>query len=103
MPFNRALGFDGFLLMDGSVDVFEDQGDRRVIYERPFNGVLPTYHRLDLSVGRTFRLGRGAATVQGSLINAYDRANIFYLDVFTLQRADQLPLIPSFGIKIEVD
>jgi len=103
LPFNRALGFDGFLLMDGSVDVFEDRGDRRVIYERPYNGVLPTYHRLDLSVGRSFRLGRGTATVQGSLINAYDRANIFYLDVFTLQRADQLPLIPSFGLKIEVD
>ena len=103
LPFNRALGFDGFLLMDGTIDVFEDQGDRRVIYERPFNGVLPTYHRLDVSVERRFRLGRGAATLQASLINAYNRANIFYLDVFTLQRADQLPLIPSFGIKIEVD
>ena len=103
LPFNRALGFDGFLLMDGSVDVFEDQGDRRVIYERPFNGTLPTYHRLDLSVERTFPLGRGEATFQGSLINAYDRANIFYLDVFTLQRADQLPLIPSFGLKVELE
>lgn len=103
LPFNRALGFDGFLLMDGTVDVFETPGDRRVIYERPFNGILPTYHRLDFSVERSFRLGRGTATVQGSLINVYDRANIFYLDVFTLQRADQLPLIPSFGVKIEVD
>ena len=89
--------------MDGSVDAFQDQGDRRVIYERPFNGILPTYHRLDLSVERTFTTGRARTTVQGSLINAYDRANIFFLDVFTLQRADQLPLIPSFGIKIELD
>ena len=74
-----------------------------MIYERPFNGILPTYHRLDVSVERTFRFGRTAATVQGSVINAYDRANIFYLDIFTLQRADQLPFIPSFGIKVEVD
>ena len=103
LPFNRALGFDGFLLMDGSVDVFEDQGNRRVIYEQPFNGILPTYHRLDLSVERTFEVGQGRIVLQGSLINAYDRANIFFLDVFTLQRADQLPLIPSFGVKIEVD
>ncbi len=103
LPFNRALGFDGFILMDGTVNVFEEQGDRRVIYERPFNGLLPTYHRLDLSIERTFRFGRGSATVQGSLINAYDRANIFYLDVFTLQSAHQLPLIPSFGLKIEVE
>jgi len=103
LPFNRALGFDGFLLMDGSVDVFQDEGSRRVIYERPFNGVLPTYHRLDLSAERTFRTGRTKTTVQASLINAYDRTNIFYLDIFTLQRADQLPIIPSFGIKVELE
>ena len=103
LPFNRALGFDGFLLMDGSVNPFEDQGDRRVIYERPFNGILPTYHRLDLSVERTFELKQGRIVAQGSLINVYDRANIFFLDVFTLQRADQLPLIPSFGLKVEMD
>ncbi|MFQ5569103.1 MAG: carboxypeptidase regulatory-like domain-containing protein [Rhodothermales bacterium] len=103
LPFNRALGFDGYLLMDGSVNVFEDKGNRRVIYERPFNGILPTYHRLDVSVERTFTLGRAGATVQASLINAYDRTNIFYLDIFTLRRADQLPLIPSFGLKIEMN
>ena len=102
-PFNRALGFDGFLLMDGSVDVFEDPGDRRVIYERPFNGILPTYHRLDLSAERTFDFGAGSVVVQASVINVYDRANIFFLDLFTLQRADQLPLIPSIGIKVSVD
>lgn len=103
LPYNQALGFDGYLLMDGSVDVFEEQGDRRVIYERPFNGVLPTYHRLDLAVERVFKMGAARTTLQGSLINAYDRTNIFFLDVFTLQRADQLPLIPSFGIKVELD
>ncbi len=103
LPFNRALGFDGFLLMDGTANVFRDEGDRRVIYERPFNGILPTYHRLDLSLERVFTTGRARTTVQASLINAYDRANIFFLDVFTLQRADQLPLIPSFGIKVELD
>ena len=89
--------------MDGSVNPFEDQGDRRVIYERPFNGILPTYHRLDFSVERTFELKQGRIVAQGSLINVYDRANIFFLDVFTLQRADQLPLIPSFGLKVEMD
>lgn len=101
-PFNRAYGFDGFLLMDGSVDVFTEAGERRVIYERPFNGILPAYHRLDASVNRAFQIGFSRVTLQASVINVYDRANVFYLDVFTLERSDQLPLIPSVGIKVDL-
>ena len=99
LPFNRALGFDGFVLLDSDIDVFESEGDRRVIYERPFNGILPTYHRLDVSVEKTLTIGTADFTILGSVINTYDRANIFYLDVFTLRRANQFPLVPSLGIK----
>ncbi len=99
LPFNRAQGFDGFVLMDSDVDVFTEPGNRRVIYERPFNGILPTYHRLDVSIDRSFKVGRSDFTVQLSAINTYNRANIFYLDVFTLRRADQFPFIPSLGVK----
>ena len=101
LPFSRALGFDGFTLVDDIVDVSKEPGFRRVIYERPFNGVLPTYHRLDLSVDRTFTFDDVELTVQASAINAYDRSNLFYLDVFTLRRVDQLPFVPSLGIKLE--
>ncbi|HEX7071280.1 MAG TPA: TonB-dependent receptor [Rhodothermales bacterium] len=102
LPFSRAYGFDGFVLMDGPVDVFNTPGFRRVIYERPYNGLLPTYHRLDFSVEKTFDLRRADITLLASLVNVYDRANLFYLDVFTLKRVDQLPLIPTLGVKIEV-
>lgn len=101
LPFSRAYGFDGFVLMDGPVNAFETPGSRRVIYERPYNGLLPTYHRLDFSVEKVFDFQAVDVTVLASLINAYDRTNLFYLDVFTLQRVDQLPLIPSLGVKIE--
>jgi hypothetical protein len=103
LPFSRALGFDGFILMNGTANPFTTPGSRRVIYERPYNGRLPTYHRLDVSLERAFTLGRTRITAQGSLINAYDRANIFYLDVFTQRRADQLPLIPTLGLKLEFE
>ncbi len=99
LPYSQALGFDGFILMNGLVDVGQ-QGSQRVIYASPFNAVLPTYHRLDLSAERSFRIGAADLTLQGSLINSYDRRNLFYLDIFTLQRVDQLPLIPSLGIKV---
>lgn len=104
LPYNRALGFDGFLLLDGNVDVFQRPGSRRVIYEEPFRGVLPTYHRLDVTLERTFAVGRGTS-LKGlvGLINVYDRTNLFYLDVFTLRRVDQLPIIPTIGMKLEFE
>ncbi|MEM1041333.1 MAG: TonB-dependent receptor [Bacteroidota bacterium] len=103
LPFSRALGFDRWILLDGGVDVFETPAADRVIYEQPFNAVLPAYHRLDLSVERRFDLRAADLTVHAGLVNAYDRANLFYYDVFTLRRADQLPLLPSFGLRLDVD
>lgn len=100
LPYSRAFGFDRFILLDGGVDVFENPADDRVIYERPFNGTLPAYHRLDVSVERSFDLNGVVLTVQGGVINGYDRSNVFYYDVFTLQRVDQLPIIPFLGVKV---
>ena len=103
LPFSQAVGFDGFMVVDDVVKASELLGTRRIIYERPFNAVLPTYHRLDLSVTRAIDLGPADLTLQASLINVYDRRNIFYLDVFTLERVDQLPVVPSFGIGVTFD
>ncbi len=102
LPFSRALGFDGFAMVNDIVPAYEFPGFRRVIYERPFRGVLPTYHRMDLSASRSFTTRQARFTIQGSLINLYDRSNIFYLDVFTLRRVDQLPVIPSLSLKVEI-
>ena len=101
LPFTRALGFDRFVSPNGPQDPFETPGTPRVIYERPFNGRLPTTHRLDVSVDRTFALTDDLdLTAQASVINAYDRRNLFYYDTFTLRRVDQLPIVPTFGLKI---
>ncbi len=99
LPFSRAVGFDGFALVDDVTSIAERPGFRRVIYERPYDARLPTYHRLDMSVARTFEAAAAEITVQASVLNVYDRRNLFYLDVFTLQRADQLPFLPSLSLK----
>lgn len=104
LPFSRALGFDGFVLMEGNVDVLEEEGSRRVIFEQPYKGLLPTYHRLDLSAEREVALTTKARlTIHAGVINTYDRSNLFYLDVFTLRRADQLPFIPTVGLKLDLE
>ncbi len=102
LPFNQAQGFDGFVLLDGNVDVTTAPGSRRVIFDEPFGGELPTYHRLDVSAERSVQLtGHGLLTLQAGVINIYDRSNLFFLDVFTQNRVDQIPIIPNFGLKLE--
>jgi hypothetical protein len=99
-PFSRAIGFDGFTVIEDIVDVGQLPTSRRVIYERPYSGELPHYHRLDISLERDFEFNHVTLSFNGSVLNVYNRSNIFYLDVFTLRRVDQLPIIPSFGIKV---
>ena len=103
LPYNQVLGFDGFIFMDGPVDLFDRPAVPRVIYDRPYDGRLPTYHRLDVNVERTFEISAGAKlSVNAGVINTYDRDNLFYFDLFTLGRVNQLPLVPSLGLKLEV-
>lgn len=103
LPFTEALGFDDFILLHPDANVTIEPGTPRVLYGEPYEGRLPAYHRLDVSIDRTFSLGSAAAlTLQGALINGYDRANLLYLDLYTLRRVDQFPFIPSVGLKLEV-
>ena len=103
LPYNQVLGFDSFIFMNGPVDLFQRPAVPRVIYDRPYSGRLPTYHRLDISIEREFELKAGAnLRFNAGLINSYNRENLFYFDLFTLGRANQLPLVPSFGVKLEI-
>ncbi|TDI71134.1 MAG: TonB-dependent receptor [Bacteroidetes bacterium] len=102
LPYSRAVGFDEFILLDGPTDVFEEEGATRVLYGQPYDGRLPSYHRLDISLDKSFTFVGGTRLVlQAGVTNAYDRTNLFYVDLFTLRSLDQLPLIPSFGLKFE--
>ena len=63
--------------------------------------LLP-YHRLDVALERRFEMGRIHATLQAAVINIYDRANLFDYDLFAGRRVNQLPLIPSLSLNVEV-
>lgn len=102
LPFNESMGFDRFILLDSLVNVTTESGTERVLYSRPYTGRLPTYHRLDVTLEYSYDFSPTTTlTAQVGAINAYDRLNFFYLDLFTLRRVNQLPLIPSFGLKLQ--
>ena len=46
--------------------------------------------------------GRYVGTLRAGALNIFNRKNLFYFDLFTLQRVDQLPFIPSVGMKVEL-
>lgn len=105
MPFTRPMGFDD--LLDFRVrlpDVRQDRGTRRVVVDKPYLGRMPTVHRLDVSLERSFRLAANGSNLnmQIGVINTYDQSNIFYFDVFTSRRIDQLAFSPYLTLKLEI-
>lgn len=104
LPFTQIFGYFDQVPIESpdDPDYHTAPGILQVTRATPYATRLPAYHRLDVAVERVIRFRGGKATVQASVINTYDRANIFDYNFFTAQRINQLPLIPSLGIQVEV-
>ena len=101
-PFTKVYGYN--LALGPTQRATEAPGTAQTIYERPFGARLPTYHRLDTSLERSFALSdRLALDVTLGAINLYGRRNIFYYDLDTLQRVNQSPLLPYVSLKLRAD
>ncbi|MFO8028747.1 MAG: TonB-dependent receptor [Cyclonatronaceae bacterium] len=101
LPFTRQMGFDSILRFDrGLPNVRSNYGTPRVILDQPFQGRTPVFHRMDISVNRTLRVGTTRMEIQLGVINSYNRTNLFYYDVYTQRRIDQLPLAPYGSFKV---
>ncbi|MEM6285749.1 MAG: TonB-dependent receptor [Bacteroidota bacterium] len=101
-PYTPSAGFDQYVPVGGGGDVSQDPGTTRVIYGARGSRRLPTYARLDVWGERSSTRGRITTTLRAGVINVLDRDNVFYFDLFTLRRANQLPFFPSIGLKVEV-
>jgi hypothetical protein len=66
----------------------------------PFDeGRLPAYHRLDVSIDKSFQLTQAIGLhINASVINVYNQANIFYINRLTGQIVYQLPILPTLSI-----
>lgn len=105
LPFTSAQGFYDAVRVQQPDNSINTQPGTPVLVQSDdiYGSRLPAYHRLDVSVERRFRTRWLTATVQASLINVYDRANLFSYDLFAGQRVNQLPLIPSLGVLIKAN
>ncbi len=104
LPYTRLMGFDSVIdFRELREDPSEDAGRIRSIFDRPYDSRLPVYHRLDVSLSHTIALPGSSLKLQGGAINAYDRDNVFFVDLFEQRRVDQLPVVPYVGIELSIE
>lgn len=101
-PFSLSQGFFNETIFDDGLDTDPITGNPNnlgtILDEKRNRGRLPAYHRLDVSLKKTFVISNySELELVASATNAYDRANIFYYDRIRNQRVNQLPIMPSLG------
>ena len=84
-PFTQTQGFYNFINLLGGVDtdvVTANPDDVGIIYSEERNGgILPFYHRLDLSVKKKLEISNlFGLEITAAVTNAYNRDNIFFFD-----------------------
>lgn len=105
-PFTQTQGyFEKIDFFDdgAQTDIAHQNGDLGLILADELNGGrLPFYHRMDISGKRKWLINNSwLLEVNLSLVNAYDRQNIFYFDRVRFKAIYQLPLLPTLGITIK--
>jgi hypothetical protein len=102
LPFSSPMGFDELLRFREKLpNVKNEFGTPRVIMNKPNNARMPPFHRLDLSVERSFHFKTNQLTLKGGAINTYNQSNLFYYDVYNHQQFSQLSLLPYLAVNVE--
>jgi len=78
------------------------QYDPKALYGAVNSERFPVYHRMDIGVSKTLFIYFMTCTLDFSIINVYDRRNIFYFDDKTGERVDMLPFLPSLSLKVQI-
>jgi hypothetical protein len=105
-PFTQTQGFFEKIdfTQNGSQTNYTNQnGNLGILYAEEVNGGrLPYYHRLDVSAKRRWQFNnRYLLEANVTVINLYNRLNVFYFDRVRFAVINQLPLLPSVGITLK--
>lgn len=100
-PFTKTQAYYEELNLNNELaeEINLSNGDLGILYADLNSGRLPDYHRLDLSVKKTYNFTQfNILEITLGVTNCYNRNNIFYYDRVNAIRVDQLPIIPSIGL-----
>jgi hypothetical protein len=103
-PFTLTQGFyEQINFLEGiNTNYTTQNGDLGIIYDDSLNtGRLPYYHRVDIAIKKKIQIAENSMLeLNASVINVYNRENIFYFDRVNYERVDQLPILPSIGASL---
>jgi hypothetical protein len=105
-PFTQTQGYFeklDFFENGAQTDLATQNGQLGLILADELNGGrLPYYHRMDLSAKRRWLIKNAwLLELNFSLVNTYDRQNIFYFDRVRFTPIYQLPILPSLGLTLK--
>jgi hypothetical protein len=102
-PFTQTQGFVNQLNPQGNINYNLNTANGNLSYI-PSNlngGRLPDYHRFDIGIKYKYNYSeKTTIEVNAGATNIYNRENIFYVDRFTFNRINQLPIMPSINISL---
>jgi hypothetical protein len=104
IPFTRLTGYYDKFYFDDNPGEFSilDMYSRFTLLDEKNTGQTPDYHRLDLNLSKRFEFPFMKLFVGFSILNLYDRENLFYFNLHTGERVNMLPFLPSISIKAEI-
>jgi hypothetical protein len=103
-PFTPSLGYYEAITFDENANInhLTVNGMPGIIYGKYNSARLQPYHRLDISVKKRINLnGMSVLEIELSIVNAYNRKNVFYTDRMTNQQVYQLPFLPAMRISVD--
>jgi hypothetical protein len=102
-PFTKIYAID-LILRVPYEQPLDDQGKAVTLYSVPYDGRLPAFQRLDVSLERKFQLRPGLEMeAEIGAINSYNMTNVFYFDVNTMQQVNELPMLPYASISLNIN
>ncbi len=106
LPFRQTVGVYEEPVI-GSIDddyVNGNPSELTFLYDNQNNGRLPTYHRFDMNLKKTFESKRYKNMkweIITGVTNMYSRQNIFYVNRVTNEKVYQLPIMPSAAVSLK--
>lgn len=102
LPFTQTMGYyDKFYFQNFYSDwqIYENYQPHRILSDKDL-ARLPDYHRLDLSLSKYFEISPLKFDIDVSVLNVYNRKNIFYFERDTGKIIYMLPFLPTATLKI---
>ncbi len=104
LPFTEIIGYYDKLAL-GNVHhqwyIYDSYLPYSVLGDRNL-GRLPNYHRLDFNLSKKFDFSFMKLNLDFSIINVYNRQNIFYFRRDTGEQVNMLPILPTATVKVEL-